>query len=430
MRISTNTVYAAGTSGLLRQSSDLFRLQQQLSTGRRVLAPSDDPVASSRALEIEQSQAINTQYGVNRRDASSALGFAEAQLTTAGDILAAARERIVQAGNAPLSDADRKAVANDLRAMYSEMMGIANSRDAFGDYLFSGYKSTTQPFSGSVEAGASYFGDDGQRMSRIGSNREIPISDPGSDIFMRVPEGNGRFTLTPNAANTGTAVIDAGRVDDVSTWLDPANSGNFEVVFAYDSATKTTTYDIIDNGSGNSLLTGAAPGAAPYPRTWVEGEPIKLVSQGAEPAFDFGVSFEVTGAPATGDRIALQASQSQSVFDTLGDIILALEQTGTDTPADSAKLQNAVVSALTNIDQAQETLLTARSRIGSRGAEIDALNSLGEQVDIHYESTLSDLRDLNYTQAISQLTQQLSYFEAAQQSFMKVSGLSLFNYLS
>ncbi|MFY0057021.1 flagellar hook-associated protein 3, partial [Acinetobacter baumannii] len=80
MRVSTNTIYETGTSGLVRQSGDLFRVQQQLSTGRRVLAPSDDPVASARALEIEQSKSMNDQFAVNRRDASSALGFAESQI--------------------------------------------------------------------------------------------------------------------------------------------------------------------------------------------------------------------------------------------------------------------------------------------------------------------------------------------------------------
>ena len=96
MRVSTNTIYETGTSGLVRQSGDLFRLQQQLSTGRRVLAPSDDPVASARALEVEQSKSMNDQFAVNRRDASSALGFAESQIATAGDILASIRERLIQ----------------------------------------------------------------------------------------------------------------------------------------------------------------------------------------------------------------------------------------------------------------------------------------------------------------------------------------------
>lgn len=427
MRISTNTIYDAGTSGLLRQSGDLFKTQQQLSTGRRALTPSDDPVGSARALEIDQSKSMNDQFGVNRRDAASALGFAEAQIATAGDVLSTARERLIQAGSGALGDADRKSIAIDLRAMFSELMGIANARDAFGDYLFSGYKSTTQPFSGSVEAGVTYAGDDGQRQARVASNREIAVSDSGSSVFMRIPEGNGRFSLRPDSSNRGTAVLDAGSVTDMTKWSDPNNPGSFEVVF--DVSGDVTTYDVIDNLSGNSLLTGAAPGGAPLPRTYVKGDVISLCSIGSEPPFDFGARFSMTGAPVGGDSVRLEMSSSQSLFETLGSVILALEQPATGDATARAKVGNAVGAALSNIDQATDNLLTTRARIGSRNAELAALDSLGEEVNLQFKTALSSLRDLNYTEAISRLTQQQAYLQAAQQSFLKVSGLSLFNFI-
>lgn len=428
MRISTNTIYSSGASGLMRQSNDLFTLQQQLFTGRRVLAPSDDPVASARALEIDQSKAMNDQFAVNRRDATSALGFAESQVATAGDLLATIRERLVQGRSATLTDVDRRAIATDVRAMFSELMGVANSRDAFGDYLFSGYKSTTQPFSGSVEAGVSYAGDDGQREAQVGSNRRLAISDSGASVFMRVPSGNGDFAITPDPSNMGTAVLDSGSVTDMAAWLDPSNPGDFDIVFAV--AGGVTTYDIIDNVSGNSLLTGAAPGGAPLPRVFEKGDVITLRSNGgSEPPFNFGARFSMTGAPANGDRVSLEISQSKSVFDTIGQAILALESNVDGDASAFAKMSNAIGSSMTGIDQAMDTLLTTRARIGARVSELDALNSLGEDVNLQFETSLSSLRDLNYTEAISKLTQNLAYFEAAQQSFLKVSNLTLFNYI-
>jgi flagellar hook-associated protein 3 FlgL len=429
MRLSTNTIYSSGTNGLLRQSADLFRTQQQLSTGRRVLSPADDPVASARALEIEQSKALNDQYAVNRRDANSALGFAESQLSTATDILAAIRQRAVQGGStAVLTDTDRKAIATDLRAMHAELMGLANSQDAFGDYLFAGYQSTSPPFAGSVEAGVSYLGDDGQRHAQVGSNRQIAIGDPGSDIFMRIPDGNGRFSLTPALSNSGTAVADSGAVYDVSAWNSASNPGDFDIVFSNTGG--STTYDIIDNTTGHSLLTGAAPGAAPYPRAWVEGDAIRLSSNGGlEPPFDFGASFSVAGQPGEGDRINLGISTSQSVFETVSDLIKAFEQPADGNPAAITRLNHSVASALSNLDQATDRVTSAQARIGARISEMEALDSLGEETNIQFETALSGLRDLNYTEAISRLTQQQAYLEAAQMSFLKVSGLSLFNYL-
>jgi flagellar hook-associated protein 3 FlgL len=370
---------------------------------------------------------MNDQFGVNRRDAASALGFAESQIATAGDLLSTVRERLIQSGSAALGDADRKSIATDLRAMFSELMGIANARDAFGDYLFSGYKSTTQPFSGSVDSGVAYAGDDGQRQAQVASNRQIALSDPGSSVFMRIPDGNGRFSLTPDGTNRGTAVLDAGSVIDMAKWADPNNPGSFEVVF--DVSGGVTTYDIIDNASGDSLLTGAAPGGAPLPRTYVKGDVISLQSRGGEPPFDFGARFSMTGAPADGDSVRLEMSSSQSLFETLGSVILALEQPVAGDAAARAKVGNAVGSALSNIDQATDNLLTTRASIGSRNAELAALDSLGEEVNLQFETALSSLRDLNYTEAISRLTRQQAYLQAAQQSFLKVSGLSLFNFI-
>jgi flagellar hook-associated protein 3 FlgL len=239
--------------------------------------------------------------------------------------------------------------------------------------------------------------------------------------------GNGDFTMNPGAGNTGSAVSDLGSVTSGVDWNAMTNGGSFNIVF--DVTNNVTTYDIIDNTSGNSMLTGAAPGAAPYPRTYVEGDTITLASQGAEPAFDLGARFSITGSPATGDSFSLDRSATQSVFETISDVVLALEAGTNGNPVAIAALNNTLSATIGNIDQAQEALLTVRSRIGARTAELDALNSLGADVDLQFQSQLADLRDLNYTEAISRLTQQQTYLQAAQQSFLKVSGLSLFNFI-
>jgi flagellar hook-associated protein 3 FlgL len=117
------------------------------------------------------------------------------------------------------------------------------------------------------------------------------------------------------------------------------------------------------------------------------------------------------------------------VFETIGDVILALEQPASGDANALARVSNAIGSAISNIDQSTDNLLTARARIGARSSELAALDSLGEEVNLQFESSLSTLRDLNYTEALSKLTQQQAYLQAAQQSFLKVSGLSLFNFI-
>ena len=94
-----------------------------------------------------------------------------------------------------------------------------------------------------------------------------------------------------------------------------------------------------------------------------------------------------------------------------------------------ALLASGIGCGLTNLDQAQENVLRVRAAIGSRQNEIDALANAGEDLNLNYAATLSRLRDVDYAEAITRLTQEQSYLEAAQKSFLQVTGLSLFNYV-
>ena len=72
MRISTQNLFETGGARLGDLQASLVRTQQQISSGRRILVPSDDPAGTARALDITQSQSLNTQYGLNRQSAKSA----------------------------------------------------------------------------------------------------------------------------------------------------------------------------------------------------------------------------------------------------------------------------------------------------------------------------------------------------------------------
>ncbi|MBL0011008.1 MAG: flagellar hook-associated protein FlgL [Nitrosomonas sp.] len=146
MRVSTNTIYETGTNLMLQQQEALVKTQQQLSTGRRILAPSDDPIAAAQALNITQSASMNKQFSVNRASASSSLRLEENVLSEVKNLLDRAQDLAISAGNAARTDADRKVVATELRSQLETLVGLANSTDENGQYLFSGYQASTKPF--------------------------------------------------------------------------------------------------------------------------------------------------------------------------------------------------------------------------------------------------------------------------------------------
>lgn len=428
MRVSSGMIFNAGVASIQKQTSSLLHTQQQVASGRRILTPADDPVAAARALEVEQARGTNALYQTNQKAAGETLGLEEGRLLSVGELIQSVRTLAVQGGGGALSDNDRRSIAGELRQRFDELIGLANATDGSGQYLFSGYMGDTKPFSGSVASGVAYAGDEGQRRLQVSASRQVAVSDSGSDIFMRIRNGNGSFVTSVTATNAGSGVIDAGTVSDPAKWNAAGNSKNFTLRFAV-SATlpAVTTYDIIDNGSGNSLLTGAAPGAAPYPRVFTPGQAIVLKSQGAEPTFDFGAQVVIEGNPASGDTFDIDASASQSLFATLANLIDALEASSAG--SGSTLLANRIGFALTDLDQAQENLLRVRAGIGARMNEVDSLANAGEDLNLNYEETLSRLRSLDYAEAISRLTQEQGYLEAAQKSFLRVTDLSLFNYV-
>ena len=139
MRISSIQAFNNGVNGIGRNYSDVIRTQEQISSGKRILTPADDPVASVRLLQLEQQQALLTQYKDNLTAAKNSLTQEETTLNSTVSVLQRIRELAVQAGGGALSAADRKSIAKELSEREGELLNLMNSRNARGEYLFSGF---------------------------------------------------------------------------------------------------------------------------------------------------------------------------------------------------------------------------------------------------------------------------------------------------
>lgn len=402
MRVSSGMIFDAGLASMQKQTASLLHTQQQVASGRRILTSADDPVAAARALEVEQAQSTNALYLTNQKTAGEALGLADGQLAAVSELIANIRTLAVQGGGGALTDSDRSSLAAELRQRFDELVGLANATDSAGQHLFSGYMGDTTPFAGSVASGVTYAGDDGQRLMQVSSARQIAVSDSGNDIFMRIRNGNGTFATDASVANTGSGVIDQGRV------LNPSAVTGDNYTIGFSLVGGVLNYTVTDTTTATVVASAA----------YQSGDAI---------TFD-GISVTLNGTPAVADTFTIAPSSSQSLFATVANLITALE-TSAGAGNGNALLANRIGSSLANLDQALDNTLRVRASIGSRQSEVDALASAGEDLDLNYAQTLSRLRDLDYAAAISQLTQEQVYLEAAQKSFLRVTGLSLFNYV-
>lgn len=405
MRISTNTIYSQSSSQVGTLQSQLARTQQQLSTNRRMLSAADDPIASARALEVTQSQAVNAQYGDNRANARSALAQQEVAVTGVQNLIQDVQTIAVAAGSGANSASDRATYANELQGRLEDLVALANSSDGNGGYLFAGYRSTTMPFvnnNGSVD----YQGDQGQVQVQVSSSRKVAINEAGSAIFMGIPTGNGTFATSVGAANTGKATISAGVVSDPAQLDNHTYSIAFSVV-----AGNPTTYTITDQ---TTVPPSQVVAVAPY----TSDAPITVA----------GMQFNIAGAPSDGDTFAAQPSQRQSLFTTLSNLISTL-RAPVVTSADRQALGNGISEAIGNLGAGLDNVLSVRSSIGASQKVLDTLDTIGSDADVQYAATLSTLQDLDLVKTISLFSQQQATLEAAQKTFKSVTSLSLFNYI-
>lgn len=401
MRISTSLIYQRGVEAMNKKTAELVATQQRVSTGQRLLSPAEDPVGTAQGLGVASAQAQVTQQATNISVAQEAIGGDEGVLQQVTDVLQQIRTAAVTAGSGSLAASDRAAIATELEGRFQQLLGLANSRGADGNYLFSGYAVDTQPFS-ATNTGANYAGNQGQRLVAVGAGREMPISVDGYTVFASARNGNGTFQTAPGAANAGSGVIDAGSVTSPAA----LNGHRYQILF------KTgTTYDVVD------LDAGPAP-VMPTDRQYVAGEAVALP----------GMQVTITGTPTAGDTFDVKPSTEQSVFKTVRSLIATLRGE-TTTPAGKAQLAYGIGRALTDLDQSLETVLTVRADMGARLQELDSLTSGNSALALQYDTTLSRIYDVDYTKALSDFAQQQVALQAAQKSFVSINQLSLFNYL-
>lgn len=540
MRISSSSVFDANVNQLNTIQGNLFQTQQQVSTGRRILTPADDPAGASLALQVTQTDATNTQYMANIGTAQNATNLSEGALQSVTSLIQNIQTTAVQAGSTTLANSDRATLASSLQSDLSQMIALANSTDAVGNYLFSGFKGATQPFvqvQTATGPQVQYNGDDGQRLVQVSSSQQLATSDSGANIFMRIKNGNGTFTTgtsqtlavsgmnvmagataavvpitlsaTPatftvdgtavtvnqnvTVAGTGTgpgtlaAAIQAGLTAAglASYTVSAASPAGLQIVHTGSTAAVTiagsnavatangivasagtagtaaatslntgtgiisqgslanptptaaqlgnsyqltfsvvggvTTYAVTGTDStGAALPTAAQPGALPTAQSYTSGQTISFN----------GIQFSITGTPANNDKFTVKPSSNESVFTTIQNLINTLN-TPIDpaNPATTAQVTNGVSVALNNLGNALNSVLTAQGAQGTRLKQMDVLTTAEGIQGNQYKQTLSALQDLDYNKALSDLSQQKTILQAAQQSFVQMENLTMFNYL-
>ncbi|RPI59179.1 MAG: flagellar hook-associated protein 3 [Lysobacterales bacterium] len=398
MRVSNDTLRSAFLAALDDARRRVVETQHQVSTGLRINSPSDDPVAAARVAHLDASLARLDQYQSNADFARNQLGLEEEALSETIGNLQRIRELTLQANNSTASDGDRHIIAGEIAQHRNALLAIANTTDVDGRHLFAGYRESATPFTIATGGNVVYNGDQGQRTLQISDSRFVAVNDSGAEVFQRIPEGNGTFVLEANVANTGTGTLGSSGLMDPASWV----ADTYTITFL-----TPTSYEV-RNGASALIVAG----------TFTPSQSVTFA----------GIELRIDGTPAAGDTFTARPSVQQDVFSTVDRLIAAIDSP-VGSSASRALLHSSVGQRLADLDSALAHLIDARGEIGARVRALDQQEALNADFAVHLNTTLSAVRDLDYAEALSRLSQELFGLDAAQQAFARAQNLSLFRYL-
>lgn len=473
VRPTQNATYRLVRSGLNANFGLMARAQEQLATGRSLLRPSDDPIGASRSLSLRSQVAATERWQRAADIGRPVLQAASAALEQGTDLMAHARELVLQAMNGTLSETDRGLVAGELELVRDQLLDVAN-RQLNGRSLFSGTATDGPAFVEAQVGGqlrATYAGDAGAQAVQVASEVAVRLGLPGSEVF-----ADGAYTGTSYAGLTGVAAgttPDAGTGSETLELRNDATTGPLGAGLAFAAAGGDTLLGtralVVDAADGTVRLGAGTPVSIPDPAAPEAADVVVRDAGGAELHLDFsgwtGADFTgtVTGSgsisidgatwvpidfsetdlelvhPDTGVRVHVDLtgarragrelvtfSGTENVFDTLQGLVDDLRNGDGLDPADVvARLEQ----RLSELDRNQENIIRATSVLGMRTARIDDASERLADHRVQLDSLLSDVEDADVASVVLDLTKAQQALELSQMSGSRLIQTSLLNFL-
>ncbi|PBQ16707.1 flagellar hook-associated protein 3 [Pseudomonas congelans] len=256
MRISTTQFYEATNANYQRNYSNLNKTSEEVSSGIKLNTASDDPVGASRVLQLTQQNSMLTQYEANIGTINTNVVNTETALTSIVDTMQAAREEIVSASNGALTDSDRLAKAAALKQYQSQILGLMNSQDPNGQYIFAGSKASTPPYSQNADGSYSYKGDQTSVNLAVGNGLVMASNTTGFEAFEQaVNATRTSSTLVSPATDDGKIGLSGGLVTSTPTY-----NSNYQGGEPYTLTFLSGTQFKITDATGTDVSSEASSG--------------------------------------------------------------------------------------------------------------------------------------------------------------------------
>jgi flagellar hook-associated protein 3 FlgL len=414
MRISTNEFLLGSLNELLAQQQNVNQLNREIATGQTLLSPADNPGAAGQVVGLANQVGQLTYDTANGQAATQTLQGGVGALEQVTNLLVQLRQNVESIANGTSTSGDRQSAVATAQSTLQQLVQLANTQGANGGYLFAGSKSNAPAFTTLPTGQVAFNGDAASNEVQIAPSLDVASTISGQGVFMNIPAGTGGVAVSANGANTGGAYALADGVTSLAQVTAASLAG--------------TQYDISFSGGGSGLTYTVTSGAGTPGSAGYNASSGIVVSGSYAPGSDIafgGIDIKLSGTPAAGDSFAVKPGATSSLFQTVQDMISAL-QLPQGTGAQITQAQQALQNVLANLGGAQTSVLSAQATLGTSLAEIQSVQTQTSAQSTNATTQISNLQSANLPQVLANYSESLTALQAAQLAFAKVQGLTLF----
>ena len=427
MQVSTKLLNQQQVRQFSKINDKIADTQERVSTGKSILRASDDPVAAVNLSVAKEQSLLLGQFQRNIASAENKLNMTDLTLQETVNVLTRFSELITMARNGALNEEGHLAISTEMKQLKEVLLGLANTTDANGQGIFSGFNGVGRPFEMKVDGSVEYIGNRGQNSLAISENMSIATNIDGGSAFMRIDTDGGRRSLfdivdlTINAVETASAYSPRANANYKAEVLFelPARMEEFSMELTGSIGTKTISALVNEGGLQNMVdaINSSSSETGTSASLNADGKTITLLD-------------------TMNGNITIENIQIEGINSAIEQVTSYIEFTGLDADGVATtkvqKMTDAdqlVSSSIGNVQKAIDNLSLQRAFVGGQlskaATQIDVVGARKLAVD----RDVSRLGDADLAALITDLQAQLTNLNAAQAAFAKIGQQSLFDFI-
>lgn len=428
MRVTNKMLANSFLSDMKTNLQNMKTLQQQMTSGKEIRRPSDDPFKAARAMQLNTDINANKQYKENITDTINWLDTTDTALGQVGDVLQRVRELLVSAGNASYGQDEKKAIKDEINEKMGELTQILNT-NFDGKYLFGGTRGTTKPVDTRNSIIAANSNTQGGTVTAVNASKN-GISENIS-IKIGAVDASGNVQTLSVVSPSGVTVTGPVTNSDGSKFSLSIGSGKVDVTIGKSLNNQTDDVISLTPGNNNEIVYNKRDGGV----LDSSDQQLNMIKQKLSVEISQGVTMEYNVTAADVLQFNNESGVSINLINVLKDITNHLdgnvENASGALEADSAAATKKLTNEdLQNVTDAISNLLRIRSEVGSKQNRMDSAKDKNEDENLNMTEILSNTEDIDITEKTMEYATMQTVYVASLQTSAKVLQPTLLDYLS